>query len=178
VYSFVKQQGIASFYNGLIMSKTIALVSGIPPQFENAMPARWLYHSEWFLVAAALAETASTGWFILSARYGLLHPDQKIAPYELTLSDLAPDQRHAWAEGVLQSLTQILKPGDRLLLLAEPNYHTVLYAILENSNWRLAAPLHGMPAASQVVWMQNAIDHPVQHPTIKSTSSSDTIPIR
>lgn len=160
------------------MSKTIALVSGVLPQYENAMPARWLYHSEWFVVAAGLAETASTGWFILSARYGLLHPDQKIAPYELTLSTLSPDQRQAWAAGVLQSLTQILKPGDRLLLLAEPDMHNALFTVLENSNWRLAAPLRDMTAASQLVWMQNAIDHPVQHPTIKSTSSSDTIPIR
>lgn len=159
------------------MSKTIALVSGVPPQFENAMPARWLYHSEWFLVAAALAETASTGWFILSARYGLLHPDQKIAPYDLLLCDLTPDQRRAWAEGVLDSLAHILKPSDRLLLLAEPDYHTTLYTILENSSWRLTAPLRGMSAASQLVWMQNAIDYPVQHPTTKSTSS-DTQPIR
>lgn len=160
------------------MSKTIALVSGVHPQFEHAMPARWLYHAEWFLVAAALAETASTGWFILSARYGLLHPDQKIAPYALTLSDLSPSQRQAWAAGVLHSLTQMLQPGDRLLLLAEPDGHSALFTVLENSKWRLAAPLSGMTAASQLIWMQNAIDHPVQHPHTRSTASSDSIPIR
>ena len=159
------------------MSKTFALVSGDSTQFDKAMPARWLYHSEWFLVAAALAETASTAWYILSARYGLLHPDQKIAPYELVFSDLTPPEQQAWADGILQSLTQMLKPSDRLLLLAEPDYHAALFATLENSSWRLSAPLRGMSAASQLVWMQNAIDHPVQHPTIKSTSS-DTQPIR
>jgi hypothetical protein len=146
------------------MTKLIALVGCTSRQHAQAMPARWLYHSEWFIRAAAVAETASAGWFILSARYGLLHPDQKIAPYDLILSDLSPSQRKVWAAAIVQSLAQIISPNDRLLLLADPDYHVPLLPLLENCTWRINAPLTSLSLAGQIAWMDNALDSPVPRP--------------
>ncbi len=148
------------------MSKVIALVGCTSKQYNQAMPARWLYHSEWFLRAAAVAETASAGWFILSARYGLLHPDQKIAPYDLILTDLSPSQRKVWAASVVQSLAKIIKPSDRLLLLAEADYHAPLYRLLKNSAWRLNAPLADLSSDAQLAWLINALDNPAPRPDL------------
>lgn len=148
------------------MSKLIALVGCTSNQFSQAMPARWLYHSEWFLRAAAVAETASAGWYILSARYGLLHPDQKIAPYDLILADLSPSQRKVWAASVVQALDQIIKPNDRLLLLAEADYHAPLYRLLKNSAWRLNAPLAGLSYSDQLTWLINSLDYPAPRPDL------------
>lgn len=148
------------------MSKLIALVGCTSRQHRQAMPARWLYHSDWFVRAAAVAETSSTGWFILSARYGLLHPDQKIAPYDLLLSDLSPSQRQVWAASVVQSLTQILKPNDRLLLLTDPEYSAPLLPLLANSPWRVKTPLVSLSLAEQVSWMDNALDNPAPRPDL------------
>lgn len=166
MYRFVKLAALPGIYNGFTMSKLIALVGCTSTQFNQAMPARWLYHSEWFLRAAAVAETASAGWYILSARYGLLHPDQKIAPYDLILSDLSPSQRKVWAVSVVQSLEQIIKPNDRLLLLAEADYHAPLYRLLKNSAWRLNAPLAGFSPSEQLSWLTNALDSPAPRPDL------------
>lgn len=148
------------------MSKVIALVGCTSPQYSQPMPARWLYHSEWFLRAAAVAETSSAGWFILSARYGLLHPDQKIAPYDLIISDLTPSQRQVWAKAVVQTLSLIIKPIDKLLLLAEPDYHTPIYTLLKNNTWRLNAPLQGLSSQAQLTWLVDALEHPAPRPDL------------
>lgn len=148
------------------MTKLIALVGCTSRQHRQAMPARWLYHSEWFVRAAAVAETSSAGWFILSARYGLLHPDQKIAPYDLILNDLSPSQRQVWAASVVQSLVQILKPNDRVLLLTDPEYAAPLLPVLANSAWRINAPLTDLTLPGQISWMDNALDNPAPRPDL------------
>ena len=47
-----------------------------------------LYRSVWFLKARACAEAVGSCWFILSAEYGLVHPDEMIEPYEMTLDTM------------------------------------------------------------------------------------------
>jgi len=166
VYKFVKQNFFTVQYNLFSMGKLIALVGCSSRQHNRAMPARWLYHSEWFLRAAAVAETSSAGWFILSARYGLLHPDQKIAPYDLILSDLSATQRHVWAVEIIQSLDQILKPSDRLLLLADREYSAPLLPLLHSRVWRLQTPLANLSPSAQIIWLDNALDNPAPRPDL------------
>ena len=49
---------------------------------KGAMPASAmdLYTSNWFRKARACVETTGCPWRILSAQYGLVHPEQKIGP--------------------------------------------------------------------------------------------------
>lgn len=148
------------------MTKLIALVGCTSRQHIQAMPARWLYHSEWFVRAAAVAETSTAGWYILSARYGLLHPDQKIAPYDLLLTDLSPSQRQVWAAAVIQSLSQILRPNDRVLALTDSVYAAPLLPLLANTAWRITAPLAGLNLTGQISWMDNALDNPAPRPDL------------
>ena len=51
-----------------------------------------------------LAEQDGGPIAILSAKYGLLPPDQEIEPYELSLRDLGDADRQAWGARVLQQL--------------------------------------------------------------------------
>jgi len=65
---------------------TICLVSCVWPKRATTALAKDLYRSDWFLKARACAESAGSCWFILSAEYGLVHPDEMIEPYEMTLA--------------------------------------------------------------------------------------------
>lgn len=42
--------------------------------------------------------------YILSAKYGLLHPQNEIAPYELSIHDLKGPQKREWLDSVWRKL--------------------------------------------------------------------------
>lgn len=54
---------------------------------DGPVPARDLYRGAYWTCKRRYAETAAD-WRIISAKYGLLHPDVEVAPYERTVEDL------------------------------------------------------------------------------------------
>jgi cytoplasmic iron level regulating protein YaaA (DUF328/UPF0246 family) len=85
-------------------SVRIALVSCVKQKQSRPAPARELYTSDLFCKMRAFAERHADHWYILSARYGLVHPDSVIAPYEQTLKGMGAAARRAWAEDVFRQL--------------------------------------------------------------------------
>ena len=77
---------------------------------KGAMPAAAmdLYTSNWFRKARACVETTGCPWRILSAQYGLIHPEEEIEPYEKTLNTMRVEERRAWAGRVLAALVPCL----------------------------------------------------------------------
>lgn len=61
-------------------------------------PASDLYTSRGFRLRAAYAEQESDHWFVLSAEYGLVRPDEWISPYDLNLAAASSSYRRAWGE--------------------------------------------------------------------------------
>jgi hypothetical protein len=75
-------------------SKTVYLVSCVSKKRRTPTQARDLYNSDWFLKARDYVEGTHSPWFILSAEYGLVPPDQVLAPYERTINAMGkPGQR-------------------------------------------------------------------------------------
>ncbi len=68
--------------------------------------ARELYASQLFKRRRAYAESLAAPWYILSAKYGLVEPDQVIDSYDLSLKDLPAHERRAWSEKVFRDLEQ------------------------------------------------------------------------
>lgn len=63
--------------------------------------ARDLYVGSLFYYRRRYAERFGTdGWRIVSAKYGLVHPDTVIEPYNLRIEQLSPLEQAAWAENV------------------------------------------------------------------------------
>jgi hypothetical protein len=60
---------------------TTYLVSCVSKKGAAAASAKNLYVSEWFLRVRRYVEATGCPWFILSAKYGLIDPNQIIAPY-------------------------------------------------------------------------------------------------
>jgi len=72
---------------------------------DAALPARDLYIGQLFRNAAAYCDVAYPGrWWILSARHGLLAPDDVIRPYDATLLTMTPLERTTWNEKVAAQL--------------------------------------------------------------------------
>ena len=77
--------------------RKIALVSCVSKKQTSLMPAKDLNCSDWFIKVSKYVQIIADQWFILSAKHGLVHPDEMIAPYDKTLNKMKADERREWA---------------------------------------------------------------------------------
>jgi len=90
----------------------LLLIGCVKGKRKGTWPARELYVSELFSRRRHYAEVAGCSWFILSAKHGLVAPDQPIEWYDRTLSDVGADERRRWSESVLKQLDVIVGSMD------------------------------------------------------------------
>lgn len=60
----------------------ITLVGCGKAKRENAAPARDLYTSSYFAAKRNYVERSGREWYVLSAKHGLLDPDEVVEPYD------------------------------------------------------------------------------------------------
>jgi hypothetical protein len=77
---------------------------------EAPTEAAGLFLSAGFARARKLAAASDIPWFVLSAKHGLLDPDDVVGPYDLQLADQSSTYRSAWGEWVVAQL------GERVAL--------------------------------------------------------------
>jgi len=86
----------------------IGLVSCSKSKLARPCAARDLYTaSPLFRKARAYCERHYDAWYILSAKYGLVHPDLVIAPYDVTLKTMPQVERRAWGQRVAAQIRQL-----------------------------------------------------------------------
>lgn len=79
----------------------IALVSCGKAKLTHPAPARYLYTGSLFRAARSYVERSGyDAWWILSARHGLVHPDEVLGPYEATLTGRGEEELTRWANKV------------------------------------------------------------------------------
>lgn len=66
--------------------------------------------------ARAYVEATGYQWFILSAKHGLVAPDEMIAPYDETLNTIGVGDRRKWAEKVQAQMNERLPAAERPLV--------------------------------------------------------------
>ncbi len=106
--------------------KTVYLVSCVSEKLAQPMPARELYSSTWFKKARAFVERQTGEWLILSARYGLVEPNQVIEPYHETLKEKSVEERREWSRKVVQELRPHCSAGTSVVFLAGEKYREFL----------------------------------------------------
>ena len=74
----------------------LTLVGCCAEKLQRIAPARQLYRSALFQKAAAYAGNLGHDWMVISAAYGLIGADSQMAPYDVTMAGLTPEQRLAW----------------------------------------------------------------------------------
>ena len=122
---------------------------------KRAMPAAAmdLYTSNWFRKARACVEKTGCPWRILSAQYGLVHPEEEIRPYEKTLSTMRVEERRAWAERVLAGLGPCLDGIDAVVFLAGQRYREYLEPALRERGLVVRVPMSGLRQGQQLAWL-------------------------
>lgn len=129
----------------------IFLVACVGEKLERRAPAKELYISSWFKKARRFVEDAGQPWYILSALYGLVPPDEEIDPYEQTLNKMTKRERDTWAENVQRSLDEV--EITTVIFLAGVRYREGLTDYLEDRNVRTIIPMEGLGIGKQLRWL-------------------------
>ena len=93
--------------------------------------------------------------FILSAKYGLLDPEDIIDPYELTLKTMPIGEVKAWAVGVAKQLRQRADlERDDFTILASDRYRRYLLPHLHH----YSVPMKGLRFGQQLHFLSEETD--------------------
>jgi hypothetical protein len=113
-----------------------------------------LYISPWFRFARVLIEATGCPWFILSAKYGLVAPDEMLAPYEQTLITMSVMERRKWASRVQAQMDEKMPPSERIVIFAGQRYREFLTDYLK---WRfpvVEVPMERLTIGKQLQWLR------------------------
>lgn len=131
----------------------LCLVSCVKTKLDRPAPARELYRSDWFRKARAVVERHGWPWGILSTRYGLVHSDETITPYEKTLNDMRASERRAWAARVIEALDPLLDDGNHVVFFAGMAYREHLEPHLRGRAITVHVPMAGLKQGEQLSWL-------------------------
>lgn len=131
----------------------IALVSCVKTKLPYRAAAQDLYDSQLFKGMRTYAKRNAKCWFILSAKYGLLRPTQRVAPYEQSLLTMRKADRLSWADKVQTQLIKVLIPRSEVLILAGARYRESLVPFLVERGFRVSVPMENMSFGLQLRWL-------------------------
>jgi cytoplasmic iron level regulating protein YaaA (DUF328/UPF0246 family) len=138
------------------MSERIACVSCTKAKRAVPSAARDLYVSPLFRGLRAYAESHADRWYILSAKYGVLRPEQVVEPYERTLNKMSKVERLSWWHDVKRELIEIVPEGSDVVLLAGSRYRENIEPFLRERGCRVQIPLEGLTFGRQLAWLKAA----------------------
>ncbi len=78
-----------------LLRVNLCLVSCVATKLTQVALAKDLYISDWFIKARRVVEMEGWRWFVLSAKHGLLDPEEPVAPYEKTLNTMSAEERRS-----------------------------------------------------------------------------------
>lgn len=136
------------------MTDRLFLVSCVSKKQASASPAKSLYQSLLFNLARAWVEREEAPWYILSAKYGLVHPDTEIAPYDETLNRMGVAQRREWAARVETQMDDMLPEADKVVIFAGQRYREYLEGYLRRRFNSVTVPMEGLRIGQQLSWLK------------------------
>jgi len=139
----------------------VLLVGCVKSKQSEERRAQDLYRSPLWRARRDYAHRSGSRWFILSAFYGLLDPDDLIAPYDLALADVPAAGRRAWAKAVAHSLEQRIGPlaGITMEIHAGGTYRRALEPTLLARGAVVSAPTAAIRGVgAQIAWYRAVAD--------------------
>ena len=146
----LRQPSVAPFRD---TGTELYLISCVKTKGPGPAQAKDLYKSAWFRKARAYVEKKARPWRILSAQYGLVHPERMIRPYERTLKTMPVAERRAWAATVLADLGPSLAGVDTVVFLAGQAYREFLAPALRDRGMTVRVPMAGLSQGRQLSWL-------------------------
>ncbi len=134
--------------------RQVLLLGCVKGKGSRPAPARDLYTSVMFRKRRAYAEASGHAWFILSAQHGLVHPDDKLSPYDMALGKRTAACRAQWGRDVVDALRHRLGQlsGTTFEVHAGAPYVDAIRELLEAAGARVVLPLQGLTQGQQLAW--------------------------
>ena len=131
-----------------------------------------LYDSTFFSKCLQYAKSLNpTHIYILSAKYGLVHLDEFIEPYDKTLNSMSKIERNSWADMVYKQFTDLqIDFSDDVVWLCGSKYRDGLIKHFPKSK----CPLEGMGIGCQLSFMTKELSKHTT-PTMNKCISEETL---
>lgn len=130
------------------LDRTVVLVGCGDAKHSGVHRGRELYSSGYFTLKRRYAEEEGDEWYILSAKHGVIEPDELIACYDKSIIDVDPD---AWAEMVIDQLGDV--SDARVIVLAGSDYLDPILSGLLRKAGRVEIPTRGMGMIDRMKWL-------------------------
>lgn len=134
------------------VENTVVLISCVSNKAPYKTRAKDLYRSPLFRMNFLYArQFAPKQVLILSAKYGLVNPDEEIEPYDVTLNSMTAPERKKWASQVVSQLQQHCNlEKDHFVVLAGQVYRQYIVPHLRSYE----VPLAGLPIGKQLRFLK------------------------
>ncbi|MGM4929722.1 DUF6884 domain-containing protein [Tardiphaga sp. 619_E2_N8_5] len=133
----------------------LALISCSKSKGGHRDIARDMYVSPLYRKSVQLAELWGVPFYILSAKYGLLHPNDLIEPYEQTLKTATKKEKQDWARRVDQQIREL--PRKKLIVLAGDDYFAPLIEAGSDDPLDYFAPMGSLSLGVRLAFLNEAI---------------------
>ena len=136
--------------------RRVILISCVRKKLGAIAQAKNLYTSHLFRLNFAYASSLRPDvLFILSAKYGLVHPGQYIHPYDVTLNNMSSNKIRAWASSVASQLRQHCDlQQDHFIFLAGAKYRKHLIPYLSSYE----VPMEGLSIGRQLHYLKRQLN--------------------
>ena len=143
----------------ILTQRRIGLVGCVKDKTAVPQAAKDLYVSALFAGRRSYVERSSDSWWILSAEHGLVHPDEVLAPYNVTLKDVGRLARRSWSNQLLLVIDERIQPrqGDVFEIHAGKEYReSGLVDGLWDRGCVVEVPTEGRPIGVQLRFYKEA----------------------
>jgi hypothetical protein len=138
----------------------VVLVGSSGAIATGVQPAARLFQSSGFARARAYAEQSGHPWFVVSAKHGLLDPDDVVGPFDVLFGDQSLAYRTAWGEWVVAQLADRVRlTGVTVEVHGGVDFAQPLRTPLARRGATLEIPLPGMWSDDDVARAQPHEDH-------------------
>ncbi|MGY3235640.1 hypothetical protein ACVMAJ_002530 [Bradyrhizobium sp. USDA 4448] len=137
------------------VGRFFALISCSKSKGGHRDIARDMYVSPLYRKSVQLAELWGVPFYILSAKYGLLHPDELIEPYEQTLKTATKKEKQDWAQRVDRQLREL--PRKQFIVLAGDDYFAPLVEAGSSEPLNYFAPMRSLSLGTRLSFLNEAI---------------------
>jgi cytoplasmic iron level regulating protein YaaA (DUF328/UPF0246 family) len=136
--------------------KRVVLISCVKTKLDHPAKAENLYISDLFTKNLAYAKKLKPDYiFILSAKYGLLKLNDRIAPYEKTLNQMPVNERRVWSDSVISELRRYADlEQDEFIILAGEKYRDFLIPHIK----KYKIPFEGLSFGNQLKALNKLIN--------------------
>jgi hypothetical protein len=135
------------------------LLACVPQMNAKPMAARDLFRSELFRRRRRYAEASGAPWWIVSTEYGLVAPDEVIAPHDTRITRLQTSARRQLGDRVATDLERELGTlaEKHLEIHAGAEFVRALGPALRDRGAHLTRPLEGLRIGKQLVWYRKRL---------------------